>query len=215
VLEKPSGLNVSKANVYIVLTPNNSNPPIWPSFTFSNGVVGLSYSQSFDLTPAAQPTTYTLASGSLPPGLALSNVGADVGEISGTPTAVGTYSFALTAANSFGSALSNTFTITIASPSSAVVVPVAVNLAGGTTGVAYSETITVQGGTSPYTFAVTSGALPTSTTLNSSSGVISGTPTVAGTFTFTITVTDSLGFTGSQAFSVIISAPAGGAFTFG
>jgi large repetitive protein len=94
-------------------------------------------------------------------------------------------------------------------------VPVAAALKGGTTGAAYSETITAQGGTSPFTFAVTSGALPTSTTLNSSSGVISGTPTVTGTFTFTITVTDSLGFTGSQAFSVIISAPAGGAFTFG
>jgi hypothetical protein len=76
--------------------------------------------------------------------------------------------------------------------------------------VAYSETINAQGGTSPYTFAVTSGALPTGTTLNPSSGVISGTPTAASTFSFTITVTDSLGFTGSQAFQIIIAAPSGG-----
>jgi Putative Ig domain len=95
-------------------------------------------------------------------------------------------------------------------------VPVAAALKGGVTGSVYSETISAQGGTSPYTFAVTSGALPTGTTLNPSSGVISGTPSATGTFSFTITVTDSLGFTGSQAFNVIISAPsAGGAFTFG
>jgi len=95
-------------------------------------------------------------------------------------------------------------------------VPVAANLAGGAPTVAYSETITAQGGTSPYTFAVTSGALPTGTTINSSSGVISGTPSATGTFTFTITVTDSLGFTGSQAFQVIIATPSGGggSYTF-
>jgi large repetitive protein len=96
-------------------------------------------------------------------------------------------------------------------------VPVAANLAGGATGTAYSETINAQGGTSPYTFAVTSGALPTGTTLNPSSGVISGTPSAASTFSFTITVTDSLGLTGSQAFQIIIAAPSaggGGSFTF-
>jgi hypothetical protein len=52
--------------------------------------------------------------------------------------------------------------------------------------------------------------LPTGTTLNTSSGVISGTPSATGTFTFTITVTDSLGFTGSQAFQIIITAASGG-----
>jgi hypothetical protein len=89
-------------------------------------------------------------------------------------------------------------------------IPVAANLAGGAPGVAYSETITAQGGTSPYTFAVTSGALPTGTTLNTTSGVISGTPSATGTFSFTITVTDSLTFSGSQAFQIIIAAAAGG-----
>jgi hypothetical protein len=89
-------------------------------------------------------------------------------------------------------------------------VPVAANLAGGVIVVVYSESITAQGGTSPYTFAVTSGAIPTGTTLNASTGVISGTPSATGTFSFTITVTDSLGFTGSQAFQIIIAAPSGG-----
>jgi hypothetical protein len=88
-------------------------------------------------------------------------------------------------------------------------VPLGAVLAGGVTGTAYSESITAQGGTSPYTFTVTSGALPTSTSL-SSAGVISGTPTATGTFSFTVTVTDSLGFTGSQSFQISIAAPGGG-----
>lgn len=96
-------------------------------------------------------------------------------------------------------------------------VPVAAALKGGTTGLAYSETISAQGGTAPYTFAVTSGALPASTSLNSATGVISGTPSSAATASFTVTVTDANGFTGSQAFAIIISAPAssgGGAYPF-
>src|SRR5207249_2011569 len=36
-------------------------------------------------------------------------------------------------------------------------------------------------------------------------GVLSGTPTVAGTFNFTITATDSVGATGSQAYTVLIN----------
>lgn len=95
-------------------------------------------------------------------------------------------------------------------------VPVAEDLLGGITGVSYSEAISAQGGTSPYTFTVVSGSLPTSTALNSSTGIISGTPTASGTYTFTIEVTDTNGYIGSQVFQIIISNPvvSGGSFTF-
>lgn len=117
VLEKPAGVNVSKAVVYTVLIPNNSNPPVWPSFTFSSGTVGSPYSQQFDLSPAASPTTYTLDSGTLPPGLALTNVSEDVGQIAGNPTTAGSYTFKLKATNTFGSAVSPLFTIAVSTPS--------------------------------------------------------------------------------------------------
>lgn len=86
-------------------------------------------------------------------------------------------------------------------------VPVSVNLAGGVPGIVFSGTITAQGGTSPFIFTVTGGALPTGTSLNPTNGVISGTPTATGTFNFTITVTDSLGFIGSQLFQIKIATP--------
>ena len=114
VLAPPAGTSVSKYNAYAVLASSNLNPPVWPAFTFAGGVVGVAYSQSWDLMPAASPTTYTLQSGALPTGLSLSNGGGDVGVLAGTPTAIGTFTFTLRATNAFGFA-DKTFSITIVS----------------------------------------------------------------------------------------------------
>ena len=62
-------------------------------------------------------------------------------------------------------------------------------LAAASVGTAYSQTLTATGGTAPYSWSVSSGALPAGLTL--SSGVISGTPTTAGSTTFTVMVSDS------------------------
>lgn len=86
-------------------------------------------------------------------------------------------------------------------------IPIAAALKGGTTGASYSETISVQGGTSPYTFAVASGSLPAGTSLNTSTGVISGTPTGAATYTFAISATDAHSLIGTTSFSITIAAP--------
>src|SRR6185369_10154747 len=69
--------------------------------------------------------------------------------------------------------------------------------------VAYNRTLSAAGGTGPYTFALTSGALPAGLAL-SSGGVISGTPTVTGNFAFSVQATDSVNNTGSQAYTLVI-----------
>ena len=94
-------------------------PPVWPSMTFcSDGVVGVSYSQQFDLSPYSGPITFTPPSGTLPPGLSLTNVGGDVGLLSGTPTTPGSYTFTLRATNSYGTA-DKSFTIVISTAAAA------------------------------------------------------------------------------------------------
>lgn len=98
---------------------------------------------------------------------------------------------------------------TPAPSSSTTPVPVAAVLQGGVVGTAYSETISAVGGTSPYTYAVTSGSLPGGLSLNSSTGVISGTPTTAATASFTITATDAASSTGATAFNITIAASGG------
>ena len=67
--------------------------------------------------------------------------------------------------------------------------------------VPYTQTITATGGTGPYAYAVTAGALPTGFTL-SAGGILSGTLTALGSFSFTVTATDSLGCTGDQAYAL-------------
>lgn len=72
--------------------------------------------------------------------------------------------------------------------------------------IAYSCAIVASGGTSPYTYAVTSGSLPAGVSL-SSGGVCSGTPTATASYTFTVTATDAATATTTQTYTVNILDP--------
>lgn len=80
----------------------------------------------------------------------------------------------------------------------------------GTVCSAYSHTFPASGGVAPYTFAITAGALPTGLSLNTSTGVVSGTPSSVDTFSFTIEVTDSASSTVDTDCSITISCPGAG-----
>ncbi|RNE56760.1 LPXTG cell wall anchor domain-containing protein [Cryobacterium tepidiphilum] len=73
-------------------------------------------------------------------------------------------------------------------------------------GVAFSSQLSAGGGTSPYTYAITSGSLPDGITLDAASGALTGTPTADGSFTFTIEATDQYGNTISANYSVDVMA---------
>jgi len=55
----------------------------------------------------------------------------------------------------------------------------------------YGSNVSATGGTTPYTWSILSGSLPSGVTLDSGTGLISGTPGNFGTFNFTVRVTDS------------------------
>ena len=82
-------------------------------------------------------------------------------------------------------------------------------LPSGPAGVAYSQTLAASGGTPPYSnWTVSIGSLPPGLILNSTSGVISGTPTTGGTYAFSVTVKDSAGNTSpAKALSILIVTP--------
>jgi large repetitive protein len=79
-------------------------------------------------------------------------------------------------------------------------------------GVPYTDTCSGNRGTSLYTFSVSSGSLPTGITLDTSTGVISGTTYVVGSYSYTIRVTDSEGYTSDQPF---LGSTSGGNFLRG
>ncbi|WP_158225473.1 putative Ig domain-containing protein [Rhizobium sp. 11515TR] len=164
---------------------------------------GTAYSQTLTASGGTGSYTYSLSTGSLPIGVALSSTGV----LSGTPISAGNFSFTIVARDgSTGTGPftgAQAYTLVVAAP--AITIAPA-SLPGGTAGTAYSQTLTASGGTGPYTYSLASGNLPAGVAL-SSTGTLIGTPTTAGPFNFTITATDSNHFTGSQAYSITISAP--------
>ncbi|NDB58917.1 hypothetical protein EB001_10750 [bacterium] len=84
-------------------------------------------------------------------------------------------------------------------------------------GVAYSTTLsaTDSDGSSSISYSIVSGSLPTGITLNSSTGVISGTSTstTSGSYPITVRATDSGGNSANQSFTLIYQTLSGGTLT--
>jgi hypothetical protein len=151
------------------------------------GTDGVAYSASLKAAGGSGAYLWSITSGSLPSGLALS---ASSGVISGTPAAGGTFTFTATVSDNSNPVQTKSVSLTITVASTQLTIA-ASKLAAGTEGAAYSQSLQASGGTPGYTWSITSGSLPAGLTLAGGSGAISGTPTASGTSTFTVSVSDS------------------------
>jgi hypothetical protein len=172
----------SPAAVTPPITIHVAPTPAAPVFTAaappSAAKTGVAYTYTFAATGQPAPT-FSIATGTLPTGLALN---ATTGVLSGTPTAGGVFTFRVKAANGVSpDAVTPSLTINVAAPP----VFTAVTPPGAKKGSAYSYTFAASGNPAP-TFSVASGSIPTGLTLNSTTGVLSGTPSAAGQFSFTV-----------------------------
>jgi Putative Ig domain len=152
-----------------------------------DAVIGSPYSFTFASNGGITPIQWTLASGTLPPGLTLGTGGA----LTGTPTSPGNYTFTVQAGDSSSPAQTITLSVGISSPAALVI-----NTAGGAlpdavAGAPYNFPLSFTGGTAPLNWTVSGGLLPAGLNL-SSAGVISGTPLAANAspVSFTIQVQD-------------------------
>jgi len=193
--------------VLLFATPSQAKP-CWRIFgcnplkitttSLPDGATNQSYAAALTATGGKTPYTWSIPSGTLPTGLMLNSGGA----IGGTPTVTGTNTFTTKVADA-AKPVPNTQSLSLSITIAAAPVPplaCTATLPSGQATVAYSGAINCTGGTKPYSFAVTIGSLPAGLSLNSTTGVISGTPTTAGTFNFTVTITDST--TGAQLFKI-------------
>jgi len=151
-----------------------------------NGVTSAAYTATLQSTGGVAPITWTVSIGSLPAGLTL-NPG--TGAISGTPTAAGTSSFTVQAADSGTPQQKVTKALSITIVQQLVITNA--SLPTGAVNSIYSATLQSSGGTPAVTWAVTVGTLPAGLTLNAATGAITGTPTTAGMSSFTAQATDS------------------------
>ncbi len=153
-----------------------------------NGQVGAAYSATLAATGGTTPYTWSLSSGTLPAGLALNT---STGAITGTPTASvsgAPLTFKVTDTSNPAQSATVALTLTIAPATLSVATT---SLPNGQVGTVYSATLAAIGGTKPYAWSITSGALPAGLSFNGSTGAISGTPTAAVTSTaLTFKVTD-------------------------
>jgi hypothetical protein len=158
--------------------------------------------------------TFTIASGSLPPGTQMPSRYNAFGTIVATPsggtlTQQGTFTFTVKAVAPGGSTASQAYSITVGPPLP-LTITTGSTLVPGTVGVQYFQTFSYSGGVSPYTWSLVSGQFPPGLALSSpyapsdNNSELSGTPTTAGTYTFTMKVTDGLGDQATQQFTLTI-----------
>ena len=172
-----------------------------------NGTVGVPYSRPVQATGGSGTLTWTISAGALPAGLTLDPA---TGLISGTPTAPGTSSFTVRAADTGGQSDEQplSITITVIPPPGTPPDITTTSLPAGTVNQVYNHPVDATGGTGALTWSIFAGALPAGLTLNSTNGEISGTPTVVGTSFFTVRVQDAAGLSDFQALSITIDPPA-------
>ena len=192
---------VALVSLPFLSSPVQAAPTIVAS-PLPTGQVNVSYLATLTAVPLTCPCTWTVTSGSLPPGLTLN---ATSGTISGIPTTAGNFAFFVMVTDTTGPSAQQSFFITINPPPFLITTT---DLPPGKEGTAYSATFSATGGTLPYTWSLASGNLPSGLTLGGTTGVILGTPTraTAGTYTFMVNVTDSSSpqRTAQKSFSIYI-----------
>ena len=172
--------NVSAAPTY---------PPTWSDNVLGGFQVSVAYSDGVAATNMSYSGSYSVSAGTLPAGISLNT---SSGAVTGTPTATGSFSFSITASNSYGSvtqAFSGTVAAAPAFPptwSDSVLGAFYINKA-------YSDGVAATSMSYAGSYTVSSGALPAGISLNASTGAVTGTPTAVGAYSFVITAANTYG----------------------
>ena len=174
--------------------------PVVTTTSLPNGMQNTAYSATLAAVGGTTPYTWSMSSGTLPAGLSLAP---STGVISGTSTATGTSNFTVQATDANSLTGAQPLSLTVVAPMNVTTS----SLPNGTQNTAYNTTLAATGGTTPYTWSISAGTLPTGLSLASNTGVISGTPTGTGTSNFTVQVTDVNSLTAAQPLSLTVAGP--------
>ncbi|MCX6117284.1 MAG: putative Ig domain-containing protein [Proteobacteria bacterium] len=172
------------AMVALSITVTISTPSV-SAGSPTNATLGSAYSYTFSASGGRGPYTYTLT-GSLPTGLSMSTAGVVTGTATAT-TACPAAAFTVQATDALlQTSLASSKCITTVNG----VIITNNTFSTVVVGANYSGSVTVTGGTTPYTYSAS--GLPTGLSINSTTGALSGfTNAATGTYTVYLSVVDS------------------------
>jgi len=175
--------SVQNSFLLTIVSPVNISTASLPLGTF-----GLAYSAKLIASGGALPLTWS-ATGTLPPGVFFNT---STGALTGIPTGVGSFSLVFTVKDALQQSFSKPITLTLSYDVlkvATITLPVAIK------GSYYSAMLKCTGGKGPYTWAISSGLLPSGLSLSKKSinGMTSivGTPSTIVSTNITLKVTDS------------------------
>lgn len=169
------------------------SPPVLP-----DGTVNTLYNTR--LSAVGGIPVWSIEDGDLPPGMFIDTY---TGEVSGTPTVTGVYTFTIRVDDpQNGMSSLKEYTININSIPEIDTLSLPDGIAGGD----YSGRISATGGSEPLKWSI-KGNLPEGVILDSKTGVISGTLVVPGIYDFTAMVKDVNGATDSKDFRITVIEP--------
>lgn len=170
--------------------------------TLKNGEQSQVYADSFTAVNGTAPLTWSI-SGGLPAGLTLD---AGTGQVSGTATQYGRFSYTVTVTDSSSTPATDSEAGTL---QIAPTLQIVSKLSPAYIDQSYDTYLTAIGGYYPYTWALSSGSLPPGLTLPGTGGFIVGTPTQLGSYSFVLQVSDSgtPPVAASQAYTLNVTPP--------
>jgi len=197
----PTGVAVDR-NDWILKTATSEPYVVHVIYdTLMTGQQSVSYQDSVIVRGGTKPYTYGVTGDTLPTGLTLNTA---TGIVSGTPTDTGRVIFTVSATGTSGGSDSKQIAMRIAPESNPVHV-IYDTLMTGVQFISYQDSVIVRGGSKPYTYGVTSDSLPAGLTLNTNTGIVSGTPTDSGRVTFTVSATGASGGSDSKQITMRIA----------
>ncbi|MGJ5815105.1 beta strand repeat-containing protein [Paludibaculum fermentans] len=168
--------------------------------TLPGAQVGFPYHVDFQATGGVPPYSFSTQTFNIP-GLKF-NSGAN-GNIDGTPTTAGTYSFDVLLNDNANGFTSRTFSLTVA-PGASITTT---SLPGGFLSTPYQATLASSGFGSAPIWSIVQGTLPGGLALNPTTGAITGTPTAEGTYSFQVSAASGNQIAGPKALSIVVGIP--------
>ncbi len=167
---------------------------------------GTPYSQAFTGTGGTAPYVFRITVGALPGGLTLSTGG----NLTGTPTIVGAYTFNVRMTDANGCVDEAGYDLVINNPACPMIIVNPTNpvLPPGVTGASYRQTFTATGGSAPYSFTISAGTLPPGSSLLSEGELTNAGFTAAGNYNFRLRATDANGCVGERQYTLVVNNPA-------